>query len=99
MDPKVSTPWWVVPGLAGMILLIFAGALAASCVIGDTTMRTTMMTGALQLAGVAAGYYLGSSASSQKKDETIAASSAALAASAPVADPSPPGLTAPKLPA
>lgn len=65
-------PWWVVPALAGGILTIFAGALVASCFVGDTTLRTTMFTGALSLATGAAGFYFGSSAGSQKKDDTIA---------------------------
>jgi len=80
---KTETPWWIVPGIAALSLMIFAGAVIASCFVGDTTLRTTMMTGALQLGMLAAGFYFGSSSSSQKKDDTIAAGQAALATSAP----------------
>lgn len=76
-------PWWVLPALATVVLAIFAGALAASCFLADTTLRTTMFTGSLALATSAAGYFFGSSQSSQKKDETIAQAAADLGQSAP----------------
>ncbi len=76
-------PWWVLPGLALAGEAIFAGAVVASCFVGDSTLRTTMFTGALTLGAMGAQYFFGSSAGSQKKDETIAASSAALAVSSP----------------
>lgn len=88
-------PWWVLPGLASIVLAIFGGALIASCFIGNDTLQTQMFTGAYTLTTVALGYFFGSSASSAKKDDAaavreektgniIAASAAALATSAPV---------------
>lgn len=87
-------PWWVLPGLAAMILFIFGGALAATCFMDNDTLRTQMFTGAFGLATAAVAYFFGSSAGSQKKDdaaavsmlkkdETIATNTAALAASVP----------------
>jgi len=78
----------VMPVIALVVLAIFAAALAASCFLGNDTLRTQMFTGALTLATGVAGYYFGSSAGSAKKDDTIAASSAALATSTPIAAPS-----------
>lgn len=89
-------PWWVLPGLAAMVLLVFAGALAASCALADNTLRTQMFTGAYGLATLSMGYFFGSSSGSARKDDVIAASGAAkdatiasnaasLAISAPVA--------------
>jgi hypothetical protein len=75
---------WVMPVIAVSVLGIFAGALAASCFLGNDTLRTQMFTGALTLAAGVASYFFGSSAGSAKKDDTIAASSAALAISSPV---------------
>jgi hypothetical protein len=84
---ETRAPWWVLPALACMAQVIFAGALAASCFLGDNTLRTQMFTGALTLATAAAQYFFGSSAGSQKKDDTIAANSVALASSAPIPAP------------
>jgi hypothetical protein len=75
-EPLPGFPWWVLPGLAGMVLIIFAGALAASCVLQDDTLRTQMFTGAYGLATMSVGYFFGSSAGSAKKDDAIAASAA-----------------------
>ena len=83
LTPAQHLPWWVLPGLATLLLLIFAGALVASCYLDDKTLRTQMFTGALTLATGAAGYFFGSSAGSQKKDDQIARSTAALAVSTP----------------
>lgn len=91
-----SYPWWVLPLLGGQVIGIFAGALGASCFIGNETLQTQMFTGAYGLANMAAGYFFGSNAGSQKKDdalaasairqnETLAATTTALAASAPAA--------------
>lgn len=71
-EPPVSFPWWVLPGLAGVVLVIFAGALAASCFLDDNTLRTQMFTGAYGLATMSVGYFFGSSAGSAKKDDAIA---------------------------
>jgi hypothetical protein len=76
-------PWWVLPSLALGVLMIFAGALVASCFVGDTTLRTTMFTAAVTLATTAVGFYFGSSNGSQRKDETIATQGAMLATSTP----------------
>lgn len=70
-----QAPWWVFPGLATLIMVVFAGAITASCFFEDGTLRTQMFTGALGLATMAASYYFGSSAGSAKKDDTIASSS------------------------
>ena len=83
LTPVQHMPWWILPSLALLILLIFAGALVASCFVGDSTLRTTMFTAAVTLATGAVGYYFGSSAGSQKKDDQIARSTAALAVSTP----------------
>lgn len=68
-----TLPYWVLPGLATLVLVIFAGATAASCFFADGTLRTQMFTGSLSAMMTALGYYFGSSAGSQKKDDTIAA--------------------------
>lgn len=68
-----KTPWWTLPVLAVLAEAIFAGALIASCLFEDTTLRTTMFTGALAQATVAAQFFFGSSAGSQRKDEQLAA--------------------------
>jgi hypothetical protein len=72
MKPN-ELPYWVLPALAAAVLAIFAGAVIESCFVTDTTLRTTMFTGAMNLAAGVAGYYFGSSNSSAKKDSTIAA--------------------------
>jgi hypothetical protein len=95
-QPLAGFPWWVLPGLALTVLVIFAGALAASVLLDDNTLRTQMFTGAYGLATLSVGYFFGSSAGSTKKDEaivataikaneTIADQGKALAGSAPVA--------------
>ena len=86
-EARQPIPWWVVPSLAAGVLLIFAGALVASFIWADSTLRTTMATGALALATSAGGFYWGSSASSQKKDETIAQAAQDLAQSKPAGKP------------
>lgn len=65
-------PWWVLPALAGMVLVIFAGALGASCFMDDTTLRTAMFQSAAAGFTTALGFYFGSSSGSQKKDDVIA---------------------------
>lgn len=71
--PPSAFPWWTLPGLALAVLIIFAGALAASVMLEDNTLRTQMFTGAYGLATLSVGYFFGSSAGSSKKDEAIAA--------------------------
>lgn len=88
-------PWWVLPGLAAMVIGIFGGALAATCFMANDTLRTQMFTAAAVGFSSALGYFFGSSAGSQKKDDltaasmlkkddTIATNTVALASSAPV---------------
>jgi hypothetical protein len=81
--PPPSMPWWVVPSLSYLIVLIFAGALFASCVMGNDTLRTQMFSATVALATVAVSFYFGSSKGSQDKDATIAAQGASLATSLP----------------
>lgn len=89
-------PWWVLPALAGVVLLVFAGVAAASFMTNDATLRTQAANTWANLAIAVVAYWYGSSAGSSKKDEalaatnmkaneTIAAQGAALATSAPVA--------------
>jgi hypothetical protein len=66
-----DTPWWVLPGLALVILLIFAGALGAACKLGNDTLLTQMFTATVSLVMMAVGYFFGSSAGSAAKDHTI----------------------------
>lgn len=82
--PPSAFPWWVLPGLALAVLVIFAGALAASCILTDDTLRTQMFTGAYGLATLSVGYFFGSSAGSTKKDDAIAAT--AIKANETIAD-------------
>jgi hypothetical protein len=81
--PPPAMPWWVVPSLSYLIVLIFAGALFASCVMGNDTLRTQMFSATVALATVAVSFYFGSSKGSQDKDATIAAQGASLATSIP----------------
>jgi hypothetical protein len=94
-------PWYILPGLAALVLVIFAAALVASLFLKNETLQTQMFTGAYGLATMAVGYFFGSSAGSAKKDDAAAADSAkkteGLVASAPAAvittttiDPGPP---------
>ena len=78
-------PWWMLPTLGTFVLLIFAGALTASCFMDNDTLRTQMF--AIAGAGftTALGFFFGSSAGSQKKDDTNATLTAALAVSGPPA--------------
>ena len=78
-------PWWVKPGLTVLVLMIFAGALAAIIKIGNDTQLTTMVQAIIGLVMLATGYFFGSSAGSDKQDDTLAGATAALATSAPVA--------------
>lgn len=80
---KASVPWWVLPSLAIVAEVIFAGGLVASCMLDVGELRTVMFTAAVTQALAASNYYFGSSAGSSKKDETIAANTAALATSSP----------------
>ncbi len=67
-----AMPWWVLPGIAAMVLLIFAAGMAAAFAIGNETQQTTMLTAAVTLSGLAVGYFFQSSLGSQKKDEAMA---------------------------
>lgn len=69
-------PWWMVPGIATLVIAVFAGALLASCFMDNDTLRTQMF--AIAGAGFTTvlGYLFGSSAGSQKKDDMAAAKAA-----------------------
>jgi len=77
LPPRPEMPWQVLPALGLVVLLIFAGALIASCYLGDDTLRTQMFTGAYGLATLVLGYFFGSAIGSKGKDATIAAMAAA----------------------
>ena len=79
----VRAPWWMLPSLGVFVLLIFAGALTASCFMDNDTLRTQMF--AIAGAGftTALGFFFGSSAGSQKKDDANERLSNALAVSTP----------------
>lgn len=62
-------PWWMVPGLATMVLMIFGGLAIASCFIDNDTLRTHMFDTAASMFTLMVGYFFGSSAGSQKKDD------------------------------
>lgn len=87
-DKPTILPWYILPSLATIVLLIFAAALIASLFLKNETLQTQMFTGAYGLATMAVGYFFGSSAGSAKKDDAAAADSLrkteALAGSAPV---------------
>lgn len=84
---QASLPWYILPGLAAMVLVIFAAALVSSLFLKNETLQTQMFTGAYGLATMAVGYFFGSSAGSARKDDAAAVDSLkkteALAGSAP----------------
>lgn len=85
-------PWWALPGLAVIILAIYAGGLVAVCFLGNDTLRTSYFGTVPVVVMTAINYFFGSSAGSERKSDTIAtdsaAKSAALAISTPTTDPS-----------
>lgn len=81
MPPQA--PWWTLPSLASLALLVFVMALVLAF-ISDKALFGQLATGSLAIATLAAQFFFGSSSGSQRKDETIAQQSAALATSAPV---------------
>jgi hypothetical protein len=70
-----NQPWWVLPGLASFVLLIFSGSLVATVFMGNETLQTQMFTQAALLAALVAGFFFGSSQSSAKKDDALTATS------------------------
>lgn len=96
-DPVVAppqsapTPAWVLPGLAIIILFIYAGSLVAVCFLNNDTLRTSMFGSVPVVVMAAINYYFGSSAGSAKKDDASAAANAtamaALTTSAPTTTP------------
>ena len=87
-------PWFVLPSLAAMVLLIYAGTLVASCFFADNTLRNMMFGSSPPMAMFVLGYFFGNSVGMAKRDEVAAATSVkqaetiaeqgkALAASAP----------------
>lgn len=71
MEPK-ARPWWVLPALALVAEIIFAGVLVATCFIDDKSLQAAMFGMAGAAAGQVMQYFFGSSAGSEKKDDTIA---------------------------
>lgn len=69
-------PWWMVPALATMVLLIFGALAVASCFIDNDTLRTHMFDTAASMFTLMVGYFFGSSAGSQRKDDVAAAKAA-----------------------
>lgn len=70
--PQQQMPWWVLPGLAGVVLLIFAGTTVAAFMGSNETLRTTMATAAIGLTTTAAGFFFQSSIGSKDKSDTLA---------------------------
>ena len=83
MPSSPPMPWWALPGLAVIVLLIFAGALVGSFLIEDQAQRNILCGSAMNLAALALGYFFGSSTGSERKDKTIADATGALATSSP----------------
>ena len=88
VQPTPALPAWTLPGLASLILLIYAGVLVAVFFLPNDTLRTNLYSSAPIVVMAAVNYFFGSSAGSAKKSDTIATDSAAksvaLANSAPV---------------
>jgi hypothetical protein len=76
-------PWWTKPGLAGAVLVIYAGTIVGAFFLENDTLRNLLFGSIIANATTVLNYFFGSSSSSAKKDDTIAASNAALAASTP----------------
>lgn len=66
-------PWWMIPGLATMVLAIFGGLAIAACFIDNDTLRTHMFDTAASMFTLMVGYFFGSSQGSQRKDDVLAA--------------------------
>lgn len=66
-------PWWVMPCLGAMVLLLFGAGLIAAFAFGNETQQTTMLTATVTLATAVIAFYYGSSNGSQRKDDAIAA--------------------------
>lgn len=85
--PAQLLPWWALPGLAVIILLIYAGGLVAVCFLNNDTLRTSYFGSVPVVVMTAINYFFGSSAGSEKKSDAIvsdsANKSAALALSTP----------------
>lgn len=93
-DGDKPIPWFVLPSLAALVLLIYAGTLVASCFFADNTLRNMMFGSSPPMAMFVLGYFFGNSvgkvssdaaaaATSIKQAETIAEQGKALAVSAP----------------
>lgn len=68
---RAVPPWWVAPGLGLTAMLIFAGALIATCFLDDKSLQAAMFGMAGASAGQVMQYFFGSSSGSQSKDDTI----------------------------
>jgi hypothetical protein len=80
-------PWWALPGLAVIILTIYAGGLVAVCFLNNDTLRTSYFGSVPVVVMTAINYFFGSSAGSDKKSDTIAVDSAAKSAALAVSTP------------
>lgn len=65
-------PWWVLPALALVGMLIFAGVLVATCFSPNETLQAAMFGSAATLAGMGWQYFFGSSNGSRINAETLA---------------------------
>jgi len=81
--PVTPLPWWVVPVIALVVLIIYATVVLIFSMWGNDTQKTTALQSVLILGASISAFYFGSSAGSDKKDNTIAANTAALATSSP----------------
>ena len=88
VQPSEPLPWWALPGLAVIILLIYAGALVAVCFLNNDTLRTSFFGSVPVVVMTAINYFFGSSQGSDRKSDVIASDSAnkstALATSVPI---------------
>ena len=64
---------YMLPGLAAVVLIIYAAAIAISWAVGETTLLTTMLGATIPMAQTVLGYYFGSSRGSREKDEALSA--------------------------
>lgn len=69
--PNAQAPWRALYLLAGVVLLIFAGALVAAYLTGNKELASNLSIAAATAAAGALAYFFGSSAGSQKKDEAL----------------------------
>ncbi len=95
VDRRSGAPWWVLPSLTALAMVVFVIGLGLAYMLPEQTLFNVALGAAIGMATTAMNFWFGSSKSSQdkdatmaastaKKDDTIQANSAALAVSAPV---------------